>query len=80
MRLTLWRTAHLLQAVDDGDEEADVRHSFVVQVPNPLHQLWRRGHCRHIAGGVTLWNSFAFKRTRLIYFENRCMTKNMRKK
>lgn len=35
---------YLLQAVDDRDQEANVRHSFVVEVSDPLHQLWRRRH------------------------------------
>lgn len=35
---------YLLQAVDDRDQEANVRHPFVVEVSDPLHQLWRWRH------------------------------------
>lgn len=34
--------ANLLQTIDNRDEKADIWNTFVVQVPHPLHQLWRR--------------------------------------
>jgi len=36
----------LLQPVEDGDEEPDVRQPLVVEVADPLHQLGRGGHCQ----------------------------------
>lgn len=36
----------LFQPVDDGNQEPDVRNSFVVQVSDSFHQLRRRRHWR----------------------------------
>ena len=37
---------YLLQPIEHWDEEADVWQSLVVEIPDPLHQLRGRGHCR----------------------------------
>lgn len=37
---------YLLQPIEHWDEEADIWQSLVVEIPDPLHQLWGRGHCR----------------------------------
>lgn len=42
---------YLFKPVDDWDEEANIRHTLMVKVPHPLHQLRRRRHCA--PGGQT---------------------------
>ena len=37
---------YLLQPIEHWDEEADIWQSLVVEIPDPLHQLRGRGHCR----------------------------------
>ena len=37
---------YLFQPIEHRDEEADVGQSLVVEIPDPLHQLWGGRDCR----------------------------------
>lgn len=37
---------YLFQPIEHRDEEADVGQSLVVEIPDPLHQLWGGWDCR----------------------------------